>query len=190
MRAIIVSICRRGSGGAEGEHHRQTLCGWTGIRTGSLVPVLELNLWDLLPPRVKSEENKGQHRLGGFLEKAGFELGPEIQVDRCELLGEEAGRDFQVGEQCGQGRASGRVSGGAVRRHAHLEASVFQWKEKGLQGQTHFSSSSSSVTYSLDQLPRASVSSSVHWKEINTLITGLLVRDTIHVVSSAETVAL
>lgn len=52
------------------------------------------------------------------MEKAGFELWPEIQVDRCELLGEEAGRDFQVGEQCGQGRASGRVSGGAVRRHA------------------------------------------------------------------------
>lgn len=30
--------------------------------------------------------------MGGLLQKAGFELGPEIQVDRCELPGAESGR--------------------------------------------------------------------------------------------------
>lgn len=86
---------------------------------------------------MRRKENKGQHHLGSFLEKAWFELGPEIPVDICELLEAEAGRAFQLGEQHEHGWAPGRVGGGAIRSHAHLEPSVFQWKKKGLQGYTH-----------------------------------------------------
>lgn len=31
-------------------------------------------------------------RMSGLLQKAGFELGPEIRVDRCELPEPESGR--------------------------------------------------------------------------------------------------
>lgn len=57
--------------------------------------------------------------MGGFLEKAGVALGPEIGVDRCEMPEAEAGRNSM---NMGGSRQNER---GDIGRHTHLQAYVF-----------------------------------------------------------------